>query len=909
MAKSKKSKSPDAPSLDVESAASATMADAVAVVEGPMIVPGSPVEDAAPTAPTRRKGKVADAVAAPQGQALAVAEDVAPPANVPGEYTGDNMKTLRDAAHIRQNPDMYVGNTQSSGLHHLVYEIVYNSVDEALAGYCSLIKVTINVDGSISVADDGRGIPVDMKESGKSTLEEAMTIVGTSAKFDNDAYRVSAGLHGMGSKAVNALSEWTEAEVRRNDRVYKIEFERGYATSALKNVGPAPKGVTGTTITFKPDSEIFGELTFNYDTLNDRFRELAFLNKGLAIAVIDERTGKGETFKFDGGIAEYVAYLNTGEQVDHVPIYMMRTVDQIQVEVALQYSNSEDERVRCYANNAYNPVGGTHLSGFRAGITRVLQVYGKKEGHFKEGLELKGEDFREGLTAVVSIGHPDPHFEAQTKIKLNNPEVEGITSSVVYEYMTEYLERNPSEGKRICRRIALAAEARLAAKKARDALRDRKSILGGGGLPGKLMDCTTRERDKSELFLVEGDSAGGSAEGGRDRMFQAVLPLRGKVLNVERAKLDKLLKNEEISALIAAVGIDIENVDDIARLRYGKIVILTDADVDGQHIRTLLLTFFFRQMRKLIEAGHLFVARPPLYKVVQRKETRFVLTRQEIVDELFSRGLSGTTLEVSKLPSQEPRTIDSDGLRELIVILDEITATVMTLERRGQPFAAYLTRLTDKGLPQFHVRLGVREAFFHSSEEVEAFRVEQSAKLGHELAIAADTVATGGAAVPVGENAVTPAEVDERYRFTVDEWHEVRALNRALVKLKAAGFQPGDLIPLPRLAGREPPTRFYLEHADSRKGLEHLREVVAEVRKFGERGLLVTRFKGLGEMGSEELWSTTLNPKSRTLLRVTLSDGFAAEKMFRELMGEDVESRRKFILGHQANVEDIDYGA
>ncbi len=851
----------------------------------------------------------ADAGPAEEPAAGAVAEPppplavVNPVADVDA-YTGDNMVTLRDAAHIRQNPDMYVGNTQTSGLHHLAYEIVYNSVDEALAGFCTLIKVTLHVDGSIAVADDGRGIPIDPKESGKSTLEEALTIVGTSAKFDNAAYKVSAGLHGMGAKAVNALSEWMEAEVRRNSRVYKIEFERGYAKSKLMDIGPGT-AQTGTVITFKPDAEIFGDLTFNYETLTDRFRELAFLNKGMAIAISDERVGRAETFQYEGGIGEYVAYLNTGEQVDHAPIYMMKKVDNIQVEVALQYCNSEDERVRCYTNNAYNPVGGTHLSGFRTGITRVLQTYGKKEGYFKDGMEFKGDDFREGLTAVVSIGHPDPHFEAQTKIKLNNPEVEGLTASVVYEFLSDYLEKNPKEAARICKKIVLAAEARIAAKKAREALKDRKSILSGGGLPGKLMDCTTRERDKSELFLVEGDSAGGSAESGRDRYYQAVLPLRGKVLNVERAKLDKLLKNEEISALIAAVGVDIENVEDISKLRYGKVVILTDADVDGQHIRTLLLTFFFRQMRKLIEAGHLFVARPPLFKVTQKKETRFVQTRQEMVKELFSRGLAGTSFEMLPVNGRTARTFDSDALAGVIPVLDEIDRAVVILERRGQSLANFMARATPAGLPLFHVRLGTRETFFHMADEVEAYRAEQSTHLGRELVLSAETLT--GTGVPAAGD--VPAEVDERFRFAVDEWHEVKALNREFAKLRAAGFEPADLLPAPRLAGRDPAVRFLLLHGDSRKDIDHLRQLVGEIRKLGERGMTVTRFKGLGEMDPDELWDTTLDPKERTLLRVTLTDAFAAEKMFRTLMGEEVEGRKEFILSHRANVEDIDYGS
>lgn len=821
------------------------------------------------------------------------------------DYGEKNIQTLKDAAHIRQNPGMYVGNTSTSGLHHLVYEIVYNSVDEALAGYCKHIRVTLHVDGSCSVADDGRGIPVGIKaDSGKSTLEDALTIAGTSGKFNNDAYRVSAGLHGMGAKAMNALSEWCEAEVRRDGKVYQMEFEKGYAVSPLKVVGPAAAGQTGTTITFKPDSdpELFGDLTFNYDTLADRFRELAYLNKGLKFTLVDERENRSDTFQYEGGIAEYVVYLNTGEQPEHPPIYIHKTVDNISVEVALQYTQREEKVERCYTNNAYNSDGGTHLSGYRAGLTRTITTYGKKENHFKDNLELKGEDFRYGLTVVVSIGHPDPLFESQTKVKLNNPEVEGIVSSVLYESLSEYFEKNPKEGARICKLVALAAEARIAAKKAREAVIDRKKLLGGGGLPGKLMDCSTRERDKSELFLVEGDSAGGSAESGRDRVFQAVLPLRGKVLNVERAKIDKLLKNEEIASLIAAVGVDIGNIEDVARLRYGKIVILTDADVDGQHIRTLLLTFFFRQMRKLIEDGNIFVARPPLFKVTQKKDVRFIATREEMGGELMNRGLNGTTLAVTK--GESPRQYGADELRKFFPIIEDVAEASVTLERRGHALAAFLKRFDAvKGLPQFHVRLGTKEFFFHTQDEVEAFRKEQSARFGKELTVSDDLPA---AATPTADG--KPA-ADDATRFTVDEWHEVKALNKAIAKLRDAGFEPGDLVPLERVAGREPPVRFVLKNGESERPLEHLRQLAAEVRKIGEKGMTITRFKGLGEMDPEELWDTTLDPKRRTLQRVTMADAMAAEKMFRTLMGDEVEGRREFILKHRIDDPDeIDYG-
>ncbi|HEY7313901.1 MAG TPA: ATP-binding protein, partial [Gemmataceae bacterium] len=473
------------------------------------------------------------------------------------EYGVDNVQMLRDADHIRRRPGMYIGDVGAGGLHHLVYELVYNSVDEALAGHCRHIQVKINEDGSISVKDDGRGIPVDEHpDAKKSTLELVLTTAGTSAKFDKSTYKVSAGLHGIGAKAVTALSEWTEAEVRRNGRVYRQEYARGKPTTEVKDIGAA-KG-TGTLVTFSPDPEIFKDTRFDYDTLEVRLRELGFLNKGLAFQLIDKRSGKEEIFKYDGGIAEFVAYLNRSEEILHKPIYIEKVVDDVRVEVSLQYTNSDEERVRCYANNAYNPVGGTHLSGFRAALTRTLNTYGSKEELFKNVSPI-GEDFREGVTAVVSVQVPEPQFESQNKIRLLNAEVEGIVSSVVSEQLSKYLEENPKDAQRLIKKIMVAAEAREAAAKAKKALKDRKSILSGGGLPGKLFDCTERDPDASELFLVEGDSAGGSAESGRNRKFQAILPLRGKPLNVEKARIENLLKNDEICSLISAIGIDIGN--------------------------------------------------------------------------------------------------------------------------------------------------------------------------------------------------------------------------------------------------------------------------------------------------------------------------------------------------------------
>ncbi|AWM41362.1 DNA gyrase subunit B [Gemmata obscuriglobus] len=800
-------------------------------------------------------------------------------------YTEDNLQTLKDAAHIRHRPGMYIGNTDIEGMHHLVWEVVYNSVDEALAGFCKNIFITVHSDESITVSDDGRGIPVGVKaDTGKSTLEEALTIAGSSGKFNNDAYKTSAGLHGMGAKAMNALSEWCTAEIKRDGRVYKMEFEKGYATSKLEDLGPAPKGQTGTTITFKPDPEKFGDILFDYDRLGTRFQQISFLNKGLKLALADERVGKSDTFHSERGIAEYVEVLNRSEQTNYPLIYINKQIDGVTVEVCFQYTQGETKLEMCFTNNAYNKDGGTHLSGFRGGLTRAIGHYGKKANLFKE-IELRGDDFREGLTAVINISHPQPKFESQTKVKLTSPEVEGQTSSVVYEVLSDYLERNPKEAERICKKVLLTAEARIAAKKARDAVKGRKDALNSGGLPGKLYDCSSRDRENTELFLVEGDSAGGSAESGRDREFQAILPLRGKVLNVEKAKFEKLLENNEISALISAVGVDIDNVEDVSKVRYGKIIIMTDADVDGQHIRTLLLTFFFRQMRKLIEAGHVFVARPPLYKVTQKKETRFIQSREEMVTQLTTRGLKNTTLRATQV-DRPARDISGDELTKLLPLLDEAESAVVGLERRGRNLDELLTRAVDGLFPTYNLyeREKNKEHWFRTTDEVAAFKQALADELKREPVVGED--------------------------YTLDEWHDLKSLNRAVTKLKAFGFDAADLVPLQRIAGREPPVRYTLDHDGSNKSLVSLRELVIEIRRLGEKGIAVTRFKGLGEMDPEELWATTLDPQYRTLLKVTLNDAFKAEEMFRTLMGKEVQDRKAFIFSNSLkSVEDIDYGA
>jgi DNA gyrase subunit B len=827
-----------------------------------------------------------DLTAVQQGDAVHQAAD---------DYVGGNVDILRDAAHIRARPGMYIGHTGPKGLHHLVYELVYNSVDEALAGYCKNIHVKIGVDRSLSVADDGRGIPVDIHPKvGRPTLEVVLTTVGAGAKFDKRAYKTSAGLHGMGAKAVTALAEWTEAEVRRNGKVYQQEYERGQPTTEVKEIGTAQSGRTGTKVTFKPDPEIFHEATFDYDTLEVRLRELAFLNKGLAIKLTDERTGKEEKFHAEGGVSEFVEYLNRTEEPIHKTIYADRTVDDVRVEIALQYTTSEEERVRAYANNAHNPGGGTHLSGFRAAVTRALGNYGTKENLFKN-VTPTGEDYREGITAIISVAVQEPQFESQTKIRLNNPEVEGIVSSVLYEHLTKYLEENPKEAQKIMKKVVVAAEAREAAAKAKKALKERKNILNSGGLPGKLMDCTTRDRDESELFLVEGGSAGGSADNGRDRIYQAILPLRGKVLNVEKARVEKVLNNEELCNLISAIGVDIGNTEELDRLRYGKIILLTDADVDGQHIRTLLLTFFYRQMRKLIETGHVYVARPPLFKVEQKKHTRYVQTLGEMSKELLDRGLDGTRLLISPPEGQagEPAVFDDGRLAQLMVALDEIEEALVILERRGLNIPALIGRLKNGELPSFRVMLGSHEHWFFTPAEVDAFRQAEQAA-GRELLVADDEAKNG--------HANGHGEV-----FSVQELHEVKAVNRGLKKLREYHLDAADLIPAPRVAGRDPVPRFFLENDGKRQVLPHLRVLVGEVRKLGEKGIKITRFKGLGEMDGEELWDTTLDPARRTLMQVQMDDALAADEMFRILMGEKVEPRRDFIQKHALEVKEIDY--
>ena len=611
------------------------------------------------------------------------------------DYTGASIRVLEGIEAVRLRPGMYIGDTTARGLHHLVYEVVDNSIDEAMAGYCRNIHVTLHTDGSVSVVDDGRGIPVDIHaESGKSALEVVLTKVHAGGKFDHDTYKVSGGLHGVGVTVVNALSEWLEAEVRRDGQVWRQEYEKGEPEGPVSPKGPAK--TTGTTIRFLPDGEIFPKIEFDFDILEKRLRELAFLNKGVRIRLTDERTDEPKDVEFfsSEGLSEFVAYLNRAQTVLHPPIVFWGRDEEraVEVEVALQYNDSISEMVVSYCNNINTIEGGTHLTGFRTALTRTLNQYAKAAAPAKnKDLTITGEDFKEGLTAIISVRVPDPQFEGQTKTKLGNSDVEGITARVVNDRLAEFLETNPAVAKRIISKAQLAAEAREAARKARELVRNRKGVLSGGGLPGKLMDCSTHDQDSSELFLVEGDSAGGTAEGGRDRIYQAILPLRGKILNVERARLDRVLSNEEIRNIITAVGNSIGEEEDPAKRRYGKIVMMSDADVDGSHIRTLLMTFFYRQMPKLVAEGHLYVAQPPLYMIVSgKKERRYVHAEDQMQAILMETGLAGASLRPRRDRWQPTGEIAGDRLKSLLDLVAGIEQGLRAFGRRNRSLRDFL---------------------------------------------------------------------------------------------------------------------------------------------------------------------------------------------------------------------------
>jgi DNA gyrase subunit B len=828
-----------------------------------------------------------------------------PPAESAGElaeYGAEQILALKGLEGIRIRPAMYIGGTDTRGLHHLVFEVVDNCIDEFVAGHGSLITVNVNIDGSISCNDDGRGIPVgpmpDMDN--KPAMEVVLTSIHAGGKFDRKGgYRKgTGGLHGVGVKAVNALSEWLVVESRREGHVWRMEFSRGKVTSPLARLGSIP--TTGTRMTFKPDVQIFGDTHFNFDVLHRRLQELAFLNSGVRIRLADERTSQKDEFFYQGGLNEFVSWLNRTETPLFPEVLRATGADQeISVDVALQYNDGYNENVRCFANNIPNPDGGTHLSGFRGGLTRTLNSYGKKAGIFKD-VEPTGDDFREGLTAIVTVNHPNPQFQSQNKTKLLNNDVETVVGSVVYDVLTKYFEEHPQVAKRVCQKAITAAEAREAARKSREMVR-RKGALTSSGLPEKLRDCRTHDLQSSELFLVEGDSAGGSADTGRDSNTQAILPLRGKILNVEKAQLVKVLDNEEIAAIFKAVGVPPgAEFEDAAKRRYGKIILMTDADVDGSHIRTLLLTFLFRHMRPLIEQECIYIAQPPLFRVIQRKQTRYVQTAAEMSKELVELGLDG-----AKLRFKDGTVMEGEVLRIVISELAEIEEPLMILERRGIDLRVIAAKhLTERGLlPKYRVFLGRAQHWFAEREQLDEFIASEEACRGHELRIMDDTAGNGQK--DVGDDADTNQKNGHDAMLQVIDLHETRTINRVLEKLAGYGIYFKDLLSAGTKDGMA--IRPFVVVSDGEEySVASLRDLLDQVRKLGEQGLKLTRFKGLGEMNSDELGETAMDPKSRTLLKVTMQDAAAADEIFRVLMGDHVEPRREFIEKHALDVKELD---
>ena len=822
-----------------------------------------------------------------------------------GAYSEANIKVLEGIEAIRLRPGMYIGDTTLRGLHHLVYEVVDNSIDEALAGHCKNIQVTIHPDGSASIVDDGRGIPIGEHHqfAPMSTLEVILTKVHAGGKFDHDTYKVSGGLHGVGVTVVNALSEWLEAEVHREGKVWRQEYRQGEPQGPVRPTGATK--VSGTKIRFLPDGEIFPRIDFDYDVLEKRLRELSFLNKGIRIRFTDERgeEPKVEEFFSSGGLGEFVAYLNRAQTPIHPPVVLSGRDEEraVEVDVALQYNDSISEMVVSYCNNIHTIEGGTHLTGFRAALTRTLNNYAKGAVSSKnKDLAITGEDFKEGLTAIISVRVPDPQFEGQTKTKLGNGEVEGIVTKVVNDKLGEFLEQNPQAAKKVIAKAMLAAEAREAARKARELVRNRKGVLSGGGLPGKLMDCTTHDQDASEIFLVEGDSAGGTAEGGRDRLYQAILPLRGKILNVERARLDRVLGNEEVRNIITAVGNGIGDEEDPSKRRYGKIVMMSDADVDGSHIRTLLMTFFYRQMPRLVAEGHLYVAQPPLYMLTQKKERRYVQTEPAMQAILVEAGLADARL----VPAGrgDDAAIEGKRLRELHDLVVSINASLNVFGRRNIPLRQFLGHAHPAADPASEPKAGLLPLYLavHDGVETPIYDSDGLAAFRHDHPWASVDGVDGEP--DVDGDGQAPAI----HRGTVHELHEILTLNKHLKRLRDEFGMRADVLLPKEVTGDDPPPRFVLHRDDDEHPLLDLRSLASTVRHLGEKGMKITRFKGLGEMDAEQLWETTMDPSRRTLLQVQLEDVAAANDLFTTLMGDDVEPRRQFIEKHALEVKNLD---
>jgi DNA gyrase subunit B len=829
-------------------------------------------------------------------------KDAEQQSNQENGYDASKIQVLEGLEAVRKRPAMYIGSTGPRGLHHLVYEVVDNSVDEILAGRCSSVEVIIHPGNSITVIDDGSGIPVDeMKDKrhkGKSALEVVMTVLHAGGKFDGSAYKVSGGLHGVGVSCVNALSEWCEVEVQREGKIWRQEYDRG------KPRGPvAPTGEStdhGTKISFRPDPDIFNGHLYSYDILAKRLRELAFLNAGARITLIDEREDKKQVFHYEGGITQFVTFLNANKKaLFPQPLAFSKEREEGVVEVAIQYNADYNENVFSFVNNIHTIEGGTHLSGFRSALTRAINDYIRKFDLLKgKKFTLVGDDMREGLTAVLSIKIGNPQFEGQTKTKLGNQDVEGFVKSLVGEHLTTFFEENPATAKLIVQKAIQAGEARIAARKAKDLTR-RKGILGEGSLPGKLADCQERNPENCELFIVEGDSAGGSAKQGRDRAFQAILPIKGKILNVERARMVKILSNEEVRTLISAVGTGIGEGEDglnVEKLRYHKLIIMADADVDGQHIRTLLLTFFYRQMKPLIEQGRVFIAQPPLYKVKKGKTEMYIDTDMMMNQWLLKRGIEEVEVCAFSPDGKKTKVIEKKGLELVLKHLIEVEELISHIERKGLSFAAFLKYRKDGKYPLYRYESapGVYEFFF----------TEKQLREKEEEIIAAHRSKMKESLEADGDKDSVAAEVDEELGDELQELWELAKLDKTATRLQELGLniewynrqkEDEETIPL-----------FKCKTAKSERDGFGLSDLLNGVRDAARQGASVQRYKGLGEMNPEQLWETTMDPKRRKLLKVTLEDLAAAETIFTTLMGDKVAPRRQFIESHAKDVKNLD---
>jgi DNA gyrase subunit B len=804
------------------------------------------------------------------------------------KYDAQNITVLEGIEAVRKRPAMYIGDTSIRGLHHCVYEVTDNSIDEALAGYCTAIQVRLNADGSVSVRDNGRGIPVDMHATeNKPAVTVVLTTLHAGGKFDSDSYKVSGGLHGVGVSCVNALSEWLEVEVRRDGEVHHQRFEKGHPASELETIGKTHE--TGTTVTFYPDGSIFSTTAFEWDILANRLRELAFLNKGIVITLSRESDDREEAFQFEGGILEFVQHLNRNKAAIHEDVvYFEKMRDDIEVEIAFQYVDTYNENILSFCNNINTIEGGTHLSGFRSALTRTVNGYARSSKLLKDSENMSGDDIREGLTAIISVKVPDPQFEGQTKTKLGNGEVQGIVESIVNEELNDYLEEHPGFARKIIEKAVVAARARAAARKARDLTR-RKGALDSASLPGKLADCSERDPAKCELYIVEGDSAGGSAKQGRNREFQAILPLRGKVLNVEKARLDKILSNREIRTLITAIGAGIgQDEFDIDKVRYHKIIIMTDADVDGAHIRTLLLTFFYRQMPELIDRGYIFLAQPPLYKITRKKREQYVESDEKLTAQLLTLGVEDVKLQISA-----DRVLEGDELESLLKLLTDFEQCADALGRKGVTLEQVLgQRQPETGaLPRYYVTIAngsiKEEHFAYTDAELKMLREATEERMGKSLEVATEE----------------PEAAEGDGEQVVLKWKELFAANtleRLIRDLEAFGFSTD------QYQKREAPLGKLLGGDDEPLDLYSLPQLLNSVRELGRKGLSIQRYKGLGEMNPDQLFETTMDPEKRKLLRVVQEDAIKADEIFTILMGDEVEPRRQFIQDNALNVRNLD---